>query len=260
MNSGDDVLRTVIVPLPAKVERAWVAFDRLTQRLHDLRSHAPGVEPAEQELARDTLRAALSKDEPPNWPSAVDVLAARQDLEAHKASMAATHLAHTTAEMRVGTAIRDCERELCRALDDRLAALQDDELLNRAAHAVPLGVGSDGLLASGSDIAGKAALLGNAAGHFDRIKAARRVIFEQGTHPQTAPWMDFVAEGMEDGLLWKSEHVRGEAEQPPWAGGVGGELHYAIASGIRLRVMTAAQLDAAGYQPPGIHLQPIRMG
>jgi hypothetical protein len=40
---------------------------------------------------------------------------------------------------------------------------------------------------------------------------------------------------------------------------VGGEVHYAIASGIRLRCLTASQLDSAGYEPPGIYLQPIGM-
>jgi hypothetical protein len=70
--------------------------------------------------------------------------------------------------------------------------------------------------------------------------------------------MTVVAEGMEDGLVWKSEHVRGEPEPPPWTGGPGGELHYAVSNKIRLRVLTAAQLDEAGYIPPGIYLQQVR--
>jgi hypothetical protein len=258
VNIGDDILRQVVDPLPAPVERAWRAYDRLGHHLTDLQRHAPGVGPAEEEFARDTLRAALSDTEP-SWPSAVDVLAARQNLEAHQAAVAATHLARNTAEIRVSSSIRDCERQLCEALDDKLGALQHEAHLRKAAHAVPLGVGGDGLLAAGPDTAKQAAQLGEAAGRFNQIKAARRVIFEQGMRPKAAGWMDYVAEGMEDGLLWKSEYVRGEAERPPWSGGVGGELHFAIRSGIRLRVLTAAQLDQADYQPAGIvYLQPLR--
>jgi hypothetical protein len=50
----------------------------------------------------------------------------------------------------------------------------------------------------------------------------------------------------------------GEFEKPPWTGRPGGELHFAVLSGIRLRCLTAAELDEAGYEPPGIYLQQVR--
>jgi hypothetical protein len=32
-----------------------------------------------------------------------------------------------------------------------------------------------------------------------------------------------------------------------------------MVSGIRLRCLTTVQLDEAGYPPPGINLQPVRL-
>jgi hypothetical protein len=262
MRPDHHILRVVVNPLPAPVEQAWRAYDRLQHRLTDLQRHAPGIEPAEEELARDTLKAALSDDETVCWVSAVDVLAAHQNLEAHKATVAATHRALSAAETHISHAIVACERQLCEALDDRLMNLQHEPGLRKAAHAVPLGVSSDGLLAAGQDMAKQAALLGEAAGRFEAFRAARRVIFEYVKPARDTPWLATVAEGMEDGLTWKSEfvHLASGREPEPWTGGPGGELHYAVLKTIRLRVWTAEQLDQAGYTPAGmIVMQPARM-
>jgi hypothetical protein len=197
---------------------------------------------------------------------AFDVRAARQNLEAHETTLKHLYTARSWALARVAKAIVANERPLCEALDDKLGELQHESHLRKAAHAVPLGVSGDELLAAGPDTAA-AAHLGEAAGRFEQIKAARRCIFDY-VAPKTAPWLAVVAEGIEDGpavgtgLTWKSEivHSASGAEPEPWAGGVGGELRYAIVNNIRLRVRTAEQLDQAGYPPPGIYLQPIRMG
>jgi hypothetical protein len=267
VNPADDILRTVVNPLPAPLERAWRAYDRLQDlAVYLMRHHPPVVDVATQKLRHDILAAAMSDTEP-DWPSADGVLAARNAHEAHKEFELAVHGARAGAQHRVGRAIVACESQLCESLDDALGQLQDESALRKAAAAVPLGVGGDGLLAAGPDTASQASRLGEALGRYERIKSARRVIFDY-VHPQTAPWMDVVAEGIEDGpaagtgLIWKSEfvHLASGAEPDPWAGGVGGELHYAMVNRIRLRIMTAAQLDAAGYQPPGIYFQePIRM-
>jgi hypothetical protein len=260
------VLRVVCDPLPAPVERAWRAYDRLLERLTYLLRHPPNVEAVVTTFTKELLEAALAEGEPV-WPSPVDVLAARQNLEAHETTVRQLYDARDWAAARVGKAIVANERQLCEALDDRLGALQHEAHLRKAAHAVPLGVPGDGLLAAGPDTAAQAAHLGEALGRYEQIKGARRALFDY-VHPRSAPWLDVVAEGIEDGpaagtgLIWKSEiiHSRQGAEPEPWAGGVGGELHYAIINGIRLRVRTAAQLDQAGYQPPGYVLQPIGMG
>jgi hypothetical protein len=257
VNADDAVLRVVCDPLPVPIERAWRACDRLSDRLTFMQRNPPSVENAEREFGLELLETAFEDGEPA-WPSPVDVLAARQNLEAHQIATKLLHSAHQTAEVRLGRAIASSERELVETLDDMLGALQDDAALHKAAHAVPVGVGGDGLLAAGPDTAGKAALLGDAAGHFNRICAARRVMFRY-VPPQSATWMDVVAEHMEDGMTWKSQNVRGPAEPKPWGAGLGGELHYAIVHDIRLRVWTAAQLDEAGYQPGIIYVQsPIR--
>jgi hypothetical protein len=214
---------------------------------------------AEREYTKELLDAALSESEP-DWPSAVDVLAARQNLEAHDTTVKSLSTARSWAEARIGRAIVACERQLIGALDDKLGQLQHEAHLRKAAHAVPLGVGGDDLLAAGPDTAAQAAHLGDALGRYEQIKTARRVIFDY-VHPQTAPWLAVVAEGMENGAIWTSEivHLASGTEPPPWANGVGGELHYAILKGIRLRCMTAAQLDQAGYDPPVRYLQAIGM-
>jgi hypothetical protein len=66
-----------------------------------------------------------------------------------------------------------------------------------------------------------------------------------------------VAEGTANGWTWTSANVRGPAEQPPWADSPGGELAWAIASGIKLSIMTSAELDAAGLDPPFYILAPM---
>jgi hypothetical protein len=253
LRPDDKVLREVCDPLPAPVAQAWRAWDRLQEQILWLQRHPPRVEVAETQFGRDYLEAAL-RDGEPVWPSAEGVLDARRALEAHKASELAVCGARQGAEQTLSQCIVRYERQLVESLDDKLCELQHRAGLRKAAHAVPLGVGGDGLLAAGPDTASQAAQLGKAAGDLDRIKAARRVIFEH-VHPQRAPWIAIVAEGAEDGLIWKSQFVRGEDEKPPWTGGPGGELHFAITAGIRLRCMTAAQLDQAGYDPPGIVLQ-----
>jgi hypothetical protein len=268
MRPEDAILRIVVEPLPPAVERAWRAYDRVQGRIENLLRHAPNVEAAVQQFTKDLLEVALADGEP-EWPSPVDVLAERQNLEAHETTLRQLYDARGWAAQRVGKAIVGCERQLCEALDDLLGNLQHEPGLRKAAHAVPLGVGGDGLLAAGPETAAQAALLGEALGRYEQIKGARRVIFDH-VHPQSAPWLDVVAEGIEDGpaagtgLIWKSEivHAASGREPEPWAGGVGGELHYAVVHRVRLRVRTAAQLDEAGYQPAGhIYLQqPIRMG
>jgi hypothetical protein len=252
------VLRSVCAPLPTPVEQACRAYDRLTRRLRDIERHAPSLEVAELEFARATFKAALGEGEP-DWPSPVAVLAARQDLEGHAATLQALTSAQLGADDRIGRAIVASEQQLVEILDDKLGAVQHEAHLRKAAHAVPLGLGSDGLLAAGPDTAAQAALLGDAFGRYEQIKAARHVIFDY-VKPQTASCMAVVADGTEDGLIWKSENVRPPIEPEPWAGGPGGELHYAIVNKIPLRCLTAAQLDSAGYQPPGVYLQPVGMG
>jgi hypothetical protein len=253
----DDVLRVVIDPLPPPVERAWRAYDRIQARIEDMLRHKPGDEDAVRGFTKALVEAAMADGEP-IWPSPVDVLAARQTVEAHDTTLRALYDARYWAVDRRARAIVATEPQLVEALDDRLGALQDEAALRKAAAAVPLGVGGDGLLAAGPATASQAALLGDAAGRFEQIRTARRVVFEY-LHPQTAPWIAIVAEGTEDGRTWRSAYVRGEAEKPPWTGGPGGELHFAVVSDIRLRCMTAVQLDDAGYPPPGIDLQPIRL-
>jgi hypothetical protein len=199
-------------------------------------------------------------DGEPNWPSPIDVLAARQNLDAHDTTVEALYDAHTWAEAVLARAVVANEPLLIEALDDKLGQLQDEATLQQAAGAVPLGVGGDGLLAAGPKTAAAVALLGEALGRrYNQIRAARRVVFDH-VHPKMAPWMEVVNEDREDGLIWKSEfvHLASGAEPPPWTGGAGGELHFAIVEGIRLRCMMAAQLDEAGYDPPGIYLQTIR--
>jgi hypothetical protein len=257
MNPSHEVLREVVTPLPALVAQAWRAIDRLQEQVVYLQQNPPRVEDAERRLRSDLLQAALSDTEP-LWPSAEGVLAARRDLDAHKATELAIYDARNGAEVRLAQAVVACERQLVEDLDERLGALQDEAALRKAAAAVPLGVGGDGLLAAGPDTAAQAVILGKAAGRYDRIKAARRVVFEY-VHPEAAPWLAIFAEGQEDGMLWKSQFVRGEAELPPWSGGPGGELHYAITTGVRLRCLTAEALDETGINPPGIYLQAIRM-
>jgi hypothetical protein len=260
------VLRVVVDPLPARVERAWRAYDRLQERVIYLQRHPPRVEVAEQQFRRDFLEAALAEGDHV-WPSADGVLAVRHRLAAHKEAELAVYGARSWASALVGKAIVACERSLVEALDDLLGALQHEAHLRKAAHVVPLGVSGDGLLAAGPDTAAAAAQLGEAAGRYEQIKAARRVLFDY-VAPTHAPWLDVVAEGIEDGpaagtgAIWASEiiHSRQGAEPEPWAGGVGGELHYAVLHKVRLRVRTAAQLDEAGYEPPGYVLQPIGMG
>jgi hypothetical protein len=266
MRPEHDILRVVVDPLPAPVERAWRAHDRISERISHLMRHPPDLDAVVQGFTKELLEAALADGEP-IWPSPVDVLAERQNLEAHETTVRQLYDARGWAAVRVGKAIVAGERQLVERLDDLLGALQHEAHLRRAAHAVPLGVSGDGLLAAGPDTAAAAAQLGEAAGRYEQIKAARRVIFDY-VHPTHARWLDVVAEGIEDGpaagtgLIWKSEivHSRQGAEPEPWAGGVGGELHYAVLHKVRLRVRTAAQLDEAGYQPPGYVLQPIRMG
>jgi hypothetical protein len=116
------------------------------------------------------------------------------------------------------------------------------------------------LLSLGPDVAAAASKLGEAAARFEMIRAARRVIFAF-VQPQTAPHLCTVAEGTANGMAWTSENLRGPAEPTLWAGSPGGELHYCVAGKIRLRVYTAAQLDAAGFEPPGIvwAQQPVRL-
>jgi hypothetical protein len=257
LDPSHEILREVVAPLPALLEQAWRAYDRLQEQVVYLQHNPPRVEDAEQRFRRELLEAALSDTEP-LWPSAEGVLRARHDLEAHKATELAVHQARRGAEVRVGGAIVACERHLVEVLDDMLGQLQDDAVLRDAARAVPLGVGGDGLLAAGPDTARQAALLGDAAGRYDRIKAARRVVFEY-VAPEAAPWIAVYAEDQEDGLTWKSQFVRGENEKPPWTGGPGGELHYALTAGVRLRCLTAEQLDETGINPPGIYLQAVRM-
>jgi hypothetical protein len=260
-----DILRVVCGPLPAPVARAWRAYDRIQHRIEYLLHHAPSVEGAVQGFTKELLEAALADGEPV-WPSPVDVLAARQNLDAHETTIRQLYDARGWVATQVGRAIVACERQLVETLDDLLGALQDRADLRKAAHAVPLGVTPDALLAAGPDTAAAAAILGEAAGEFQRIKAARRVLYEH-VHPEAAPWLEVVAEGIEEGpaagtgLVWKSEilHSRQGAEPEPWAGGVGGELQFAIVNKIRLRVWTAQQLDEAGIQPPGYVLQSIRM-
>jgi hypothetical protein len=267
MRPGDEVLRLVCDPMPAPVERAWRAYDRIQERINFLQRHPLSTEAAEAEFVTDLLGAAFG-DAEPVWPSPVDVLAARQNVEARQIELKAltgdgdgvliSNLgARDRAERRISHEIVRSEAQLVETLDDLLGVLQDESALHKAAQAVPLGVGGDGLLRAGPDTASAAALLGDAAGRFEQLKAARRVIFDH-VHPTTAPWLDVIAEGMENGATWTSEHVRGEPEPPPWTGGPGGELHYAIVTGVRLRCLTAAQLDEAGYPAPGIYLQTIR--
>jgi hypothetical protein len=260
MRPDDNILRTVVQPLPAPVQRAWVALDRLTELAVYLQRHPPGTGAAEQRLRQGLLEAALSEGEP-EWPSAEGLLAAQRNHNAHKELELAVHGARTGAENLLAKRIVACERQLCESLDDLLGNLQHEAGLRKAAHAVPLGVASDGLLAAGPDVAKQAALLGEAAGRFEQIKQARRVIFEHVKPARDTPWLATVAEGMEDGLTWKSEHVHlaSGREPEPWTGGPGGELHYAVLKGIRLRVWTAAQLNQAGYMPAGmIVMQPVR--
>jgi hypothetical protein len=261
LDPSHEILRAVVDPLPAPVERAWVALDRLQQLVVHLQRHPPGTGIAEQKLRRDLLETALSEDEP-QWPSADGLLAARRAIEAHKELELAAHGARTGAENHLAKTIVACEKTLCERLDDLLGNLQHETGIRRAAHDVPLGVDGDTLVRTGGDVAKQAWKLSEAAARFDQIRAARHVIFETGARPKTAACMDVVAEGMEDGLTWKSQyvHLRSGREPEPWANGVGGELHYAVLKGIRLRVWTAEQLDQAGYTPAGmIVMQPARI-
>jgi hypothetical protein len=266
MRPEHEILRVVCDPLPAPVEQAWRAYDRISERIDYLLGHAPNVEAVVHAFTKALLEAALADGEPV-WPSAADVRAQRGNLDAHDTTLKALYDARAWAVARVDKAIVGCERALCETLDDKLGAVQHQAHVRKAAHAVPLGVAGDGLLAAGPDTAAQAAHLGDALGRYEQIKAARRALFDF-VAPQTAPWLAVVAEGIEDGpaagtgLIWKSEfvHLASGAEPPPWAGGIGGELHYAILARVRLRVRTAAQLDQAGYEPQGIYLQPVGMG
>jgi hypothetical protein len=121
VNPEDEILRTVVDPLPTPVERAWCAYDRVTQRIIWLLAHPPNVERALQGYTKEVLDAALSDGEP-HWPSPVDVLAERQNLEAHETALRAAYSAQSWAEKRIGRAIVANERALCERLDDYWAS------------------------------------------------------------------------------------------------------------------------------------------
>jgi hypothetical protein len=63
------------------------------------------------------------------------------------------------------------------------------------------------------------------------------------------------------GLIWKSKivHSARGAEPPPWDGGAGGPLHFALSQDIRLMCVTADQLDEPPFQPVGINFAGVRV-